>query len=203
MADRFPSLEDFSAGEQPASSPLLLHHDTNPSLGQTEVVETNGGADENDFLARERAMLGDDAEQFATPQDHVAATEDVNNDDDLLGGADAFPAAGDASPNEIGGFESSFPALDTQNEVRIVLNSFNGHVSSVLMYCWSKSKLPLVVQSLERGPPSRLLDTSTTLPKLPTRSLSPSGKHHPRLEKVDTPLSPLCTAPSLPCCPCF
>ncbi|RAL16115.1 clathrin light chain CLC1 [Aspergillus homomorphus CBS 101889] len=98
MADRFPSLEDFSAG-------------------QTEVVETNGGSDENDFLARERAMLGDDAEQFATPQDHVAVPEDVNNDDDLLGGdADAFPAAGDASPQEIAGFESSFPALDIQNE---------------------------------------------------------------------------------------
>ncbi|PWY87186.1 clathrin light chain [Aspergillus sclerotioniger CBS 115572] len=95
MADRFPSLEDFSAG-------------------QTEVVETNGVSDENDFLARERAMLGDDAEQFATPQDHVAA-DDVNNDD-LLGGADIAPAAGDVEPQEIAGFESSFPALDTQNE---------------------------------------------------------------------------------------
>ncbi|PYI03382.1 clathrin light chain [Aspergillus sclerotiicarbonarius CBS 121057] len=94
MADRFPSLEDFSAG-------------------QTEVVETNGASDENDFLARERAMLGDDAEQFATPQDHVPI-DDVNNDD-LLGGADVAPAAG-AEPQEIAGFESSFPALDTQNE---------------------------------------------------------------------------------------
>ncbi|EHA20852.1 clathrin light chain [Aspergillus awamori] len=95
MADRFPSLEDFSAG-------------------QTEVVETNGASDESDFLARERAMLGDDAEQFATPQDHVA--DDVNNDDDLLGGADAAPSAGGVEPQEIAGFESSFPALDTQNE---------------------------------------------------------------------------------------
>ncbi|PWY87742.1 hypothetical protein BO70DRAFT_360386 [Aspergillus heteromorphus CBS 117.55] len=94
MADRFPSLEDFSAG-------------------QTEVVETNG-ADESDFLARERAALGDDAEQFATPQDLVAS-DDVNNDDDLLGGADDAPAGG-AGPQELAGFESSFPALDTQNE---------------------------------------------------------------------------------------
>ena len=90
-------------------------HDTNRFLGQTEVVETNGASDENDFLARERAMLGDDAEQFATPQDHVAA-DDVNNDD-LLGGADVAPAAGGVEPQEIAGFESSFPALDTQNEV--------------------------------------------------------------------------------------
>ncbi|PYH96792.1 clathrin light chain [Aspergillus ellipticus CBS 707.79] len=95
MADRFPSLEDFSAG-------------------QTEVVETNGASDENDFLARERAALGDDAEQFATPQDLVA--DEINNDDDLLGGADVAPAAGGAEPQEIAGFESSFPALDTQNE---------------------------------------------------------------------------------------
>ncbi|KAL4932662.1 clathrin light chain CLC1 [Aspergillus undulatus] len=90
MADRFPSLEDFSAG-------------------QTEAVETNG-ADENDFLARERAALGDDAEQFATAQD--AAATDVNNDD-LLGGAGEAQAS--AAP-EISGFESSFPAIDTQNE---------------------------------------------------------------------------------------
>ncbi|KAE8362330.1 clathrin light chain [Aspergillus caelatus] len=94
MADRFPSLEDFSAG-------------------QTEIVETNG-TDADDFLARERAVLGDDAEQFATPQDHVATTEDVNaGDDDLLGGAEDAPAG--AAP-EISGFESSFPAIETQNE---------------------------------------------------------------------------------------
>ncbi|KAF7122727.1 hypothetical protein CNMCM5793_000837 [Aspergillus hiratsukae] len=92
MADRFPSLEDFSAG-------------------QTEVVETNGASDENDFLARERAILGDDAEQFATAQDHVAT--DVG--DDLLGGAEEA-VVGEAAPEEISGFESSFPALETHNE---------------------------------------------------------------------------------------
>lgn len=90
MADRFPSLEDFSAG-------------------QTEAIETNG-TDENDFLARERALLGDDADQFATAQD--ATSPDVNKDE-LLGGSDEVQA--DAGP-EISGFESSFPAIDTQNE---------------------------------------------------------------------------------------
>ncbi|KAL4803712.1 clathrin light chain [Aspergillus unguis] len=89
MADRFPSLEDFSAG-------------------QTEAVDTNG-ADNDDFLARERALLGDDADQFATAQD--AAPTDVNNDE-LLGGDEAPTSAGP----EISGFESSFPAIDTQNE---------------------------------------------------------------------------------------
>ncbi|KAL4788303.1 clathrin light chain [Aspergillus varians] len=90
MADRFPSLEDFSAG-------------------QTEAIETNG-TDADDFLARERALLGDDADQFATAQD-VAST-DVNNDE-LLGGPEEAQVG--AGP-EVSGFESSFPALDTQNE---------------------------------------------------------------------------------------
>ncbi|CBF86080.1 hypothetical protein AN2050.2 [Aspergillus nidulans FGSC A4] len=90
MADRFPSLDDFSAG-------------------QTQAIETSG-TDENDFLARERALLGDDADQFATAQD-VTST-DVNNDE-LLGGPEEAQAG--AGP-EISGFESSFPAIDTQNE---------------------------------------------------------------------------------------
>ncbi|KAL4759213.1 clathrin light chain CLC1 [Aspergillus foveolatus] len=90
MADRFPSLEDFSAG-------------------QTQAIDPSG-TDENDFLARERALLGDDADQFATAQD-VTST-DVNNDE-LLG--DPQEAQAGAGP-EISGFESSFPAIDTQNE---------------------------------------------------------------------------------------
>ena len=95
---------------------MYLPRDTNRPAGQTEVVDTNGGADENDFLARERAMLGDDAEQFATSQDHVAATENVD-DDDLLGGAADAPS-GSPAHEEMSGFESSFPALESQNEVR-------------------------------------------------------------------------------------
>ncbi|KAJ5477278.1 Clathrin light chain [Penicillium diatomitis] len=88
MADRFPSLEDFSEG-------------------QTEVIKSNGGT-EDDFLARERAALGEDADQFATPQDHVATTN--AGDDDLLGGGDDTPA------EEIGQFESAFPSVDTQTQ---------------------------------------------------------------------------------------
>ncbi|EED14944.1 clathrin light chain [Talaromyces stipitatus ATCC 10500] len=89
MADRFPSLEDFNEG-------------------QTEVV-SNDVADTDDFLARERAALGDDAAQFATPNDQVATV-----DDDLLGGDEVVQQQGDSA--EISGFESSFPAIDTQNE---------------------------------------------------------------------------------------
>lgn len=87
MADRFPSLEDFSEG-------------------QTEVVDNNVGGDD-DFLARERAALGEDADQFATPQDNVA--EGLEGGDDLLGG-DEVPS------EELGQFESSFPSVETQTQ---------------------------------------------------------------------------------------
>lgn len=92
-----------------------IHHTQNTQSnsfpGQTEVVDNNA-ADTDDFLARERAALGDDADQFATPNDQAATVED----DDLLGGDDYVPQQGASA--EISGFESSFPAIDTQNEVQ-------------------------------------------------------------------------------------
>lgn len=58
-------------------------------------------------------MLGDDANQFASPNDKLATVED--GDDDLLGGDSSFQA--NVGGEEIMGFESSFPAIDTTNEV--------------------------------------------------------------------------------------
>lgn len=87
--------------------------------GQTEPVDRNGAADTDDFLARERAALGDDANQFATPQDQAAVAENVDTGNDLLGGAESAPGQ-QAAPEEVAGFESSFPAVDAnevQNEV--------------------------------------------------------------------------------------
>jgi len=94
-----------------------------PCLGQTQTRgdanfdlidgSADGGAS---FLDRERAALGDDANQFASAQDNIATVEDA--DDDLLGGG-----GGDYQANmggeEMSGFESSFPAIDTSNEVRM------------------------------------------------------------------------------------
>ncbi|KAL2218227.1 clathrin light chain [Thermoascus aurantiacus ATCC 26904] len=99
MADRFPSLEEFSAG-------------------QTEVVDTNGTPDAEDFLARERALLGEDADQFATPNDHITASAAVGDlNDDLLGGGDDAQPAAVTTSDEVSGFESSFPAIEpTQNQ---------------------------------------------------------------------------------------
>lgn len=75
---------------------------------------TDDGAGELDFAARERALLGDDADQFATENDKVATVED--GDDDLLGGDSSFQA--NTGNEEMMGFESSFPAIDTTNDVR-------------------------------------------------------------------------------------
>ncbi|PFH60856.1 hypothetical protein XA68_10213 [Ophiocordyceps unilateralis] len=80
MADRFPSLEDFDSG------------------AQTEVQAPTIDAAADDFLAREKAVLGADADQFATVEDDVAFAEPGG---DLLGEADAAQSS----------FESQFPDL--------------------------------------------------------------------------------------------
>lgn len=104
--------------------------------GQTEARGEAGfdpvvdSADGEDFLARERAALGDDANQFATSNDRLATTvEDA--DDDLLGGGGGGAADG---AEEIMGFESSFPAIDTTNEV-ISVTSFRNPpcISAVIL----------------------------------------------------------------------
>ncbi|OTB05261.1 hypothetical protein M426DRAFT_57174 [Hypoxylon sp. CI-4A] len=82
MADRFPSLDDFDSG------------------AQTEIQDVGSSGD--DFLARERALLGEDATQFTTG-DESAALADPSSDD-LLGGGDSAQ------------FESQFPDINTSNE---------------------------------------------------------------------------------------
>ncbi|EXJ95454.1 hypothetical protein A1O1_00576 [Capronia coronata CBS 617.96] len=98
MADRFPSIEDIDAGET--------------DIGANPAAQ--GSLEE-----RERALLGDDAELFATNDRPGAAT--VEDGDDLLGGDDGDFISAPAEPsgeaqNELDDFESSFPAIDTRNE---------------------------------------------------------------------------------------
>ncbi|KAL8721204.1 MAG: hypothetical protein Q9225_002053 [Loekoesia sp. 1 TL-2023] len=97
MADRFPSLEEFGDGQ------------TEPKANGA----TNGDLDADDFLTRERALLGDDAAQFTSANDNAATVED--GDDDLLGGGDSYDG-GQPGEQEISQFESSFPAMDTRND---------------------------------------------------------------------------------------
>ena len=65
-------------------------------------------------MSREKALLGDDADQFTTGNDNAAFVED--DDDDLLGGGGGAGISG--GDEEVTEFESSYPAIDTRNEVR-------------------------------------------------------------------------------------
>ncbi|KAL2757178.1 hypothetical protein ACRALDRAFT_1030416 [Sodiomyces alcalophilus JCM 7366] len=64
MADRFPSLEEFD------------------SVAQTDITPVGRRPSTEDFIAREKALLGNDAERFSGPSGH--ATYDVA--DDILAG---------------------------------------------------------------------------------------------------------------------
>jgi len=77
--------------------------------GSANII--NNSADTSDFLSRERALLGDDADQFSTPHDNNARATVEDDDDDLLGGG------GGGGGADMGAFESSFPSVDTGNEV--------------------------------------------------------------------------------------
>jgi len=130
MADRFPSLDDFSAGQSlpiETLSPKLMN------LGQTEPIG-NGTAHgdagtSEDFLARERAALGDDASRFASAGDNATTAQD-GDDDDLLGGGGSYNT-GQQGGEEITEFESSFPAVDTRNEVIHQVLNFSSRDSSL------------------------------------------------------------------------
>ncbi|KAL8404154.1 hypothetical protein RB594_009134 [Gaeumannomyces avenae] len=85
MADRFPSIDDFDSGVQ------------------TDIKTSSEDPSAGDFLAREKAILGEDANQFATVEDGG------DDDDDLLGGG----GGGDSGSAQ---FESQFPDLTSPGE---------------------------------------------------------------------------------------
>lgn len=87
MADRFPSLE--------------------------ENFDLPGAGDGEDFLARERATVGD---EFSTSNDHATTSATVEDGEDDLLEEGSFEDH-HARAEGVTEFESSFPAIDTQNEV--------------------------------------------------------------------------------------
>ena len=127
MADRFPSLEDIDAGTE--NDAVAIETLAYTLLGDTNVRgESSGG----DFLERERAALGDDADFFNTtdtPSQNQGAQVEDGDDDDLLGGGDfsaPAPTSG-AQDDDLNGFESSFPAIDTRNDVCLNLPMPQNH----------------------------------------------------------------------------
>lgn len=116
MADRFPSLDEFDAGQQTS---IMVQVDMRKPLtfqppGHTNVNDLAVSGDASSFLARERAMLGDDADMFTTPNDPKATT--VEDDDDLLGGGGDQYHMHEAEAETLD-FESSFPDIDSTNAV--------------------------------------------------------------------------------------
>ena len=118
MADRFPSIEDIDAGKVST----ILHARSLLTLSKGETDVRPGSTAQGSFLERERALLGEDADLFAANDKPGAATVE-DGDEDLLGGDEDFTSA-PAQPsgraqNELDDFESSFPAIDTRNDVGI------------------------------------------------------------------------------------
>ncbi|KAI9767903.1 MAG: hypothetical protein M1840_005396 [Geoglossum simile] len=95
MADRFPSIEELTAGQS--------------SIGLNPESTTPG-----DFLSREQAALGDDARLFASPNDNYKSST-VEDDDDLLAGGGGIVRV-ESIGEEVAGFESAFPMIDHSNE---------------------------------------------------------------------------------------
>lgn len=77
---------------------------------QTDIKNVSADPSADDFLAREKAILGDDADQFATSED-AAAFGDASGD--LLGGGD----------NADSTFESQFPDLASPTAVGLINKS--------------------------------------------------------------------------------
>ena len=74
---------------------------------QTDVKDSAETPSADDFLAREKELLGDDAQQFASVED--------GGDDDLLGAGSTDNALGDST------FEAQFPDITSPTEVRLPL----------------------------------------------------------------------------------
>jgi hypothetical protein len=66
-------------------------------------------------LDREKALLGDDAAEFATASDSRLATVE-DDDDDLLGGDDSVHYGGDKA-QEVLDFESDFPDISAEQVI--------------------------------------------------------------------------------------
>lgn len=88
-------------GSHPLASFLTLW------TAQTDVRDTSDAPSGSNFLEREKAILGADANQFATVED----ADFDDGDDDLLGGG------GVSSPGNNAAFENQFPDISSPNEV--------------------------------------------------------------------------------------
>jgi hypothetical protein len=74
-----------------------------------------------DLFEREKELLGDDAALFNANDTKTGGATVEDDDDDLLGGGNDDFTSAPAQPsgnNDLDDFESSFPAIDSRNDVR-------------------------------------------------------------------------------------
>jgi len=76
-------------------------------------------AEASSFLDRERALLGEDADQFTTPQDRTATVEEDDGDDFMASAPAHLPQ------DDMLDFESDFPAIDSTNAVSLQHPNFD------------------------------------------------------------------------------
>ncbi|KAI9716390.1 MAG: hypothetical protein M1828_000379 [Chrysothrix sp. TS-e1954] len=97
MADRFPSIEDIDEGNTSAA----------PAVDDDADL-LDGGNDTGDFLSRERAALGADADQFSMAQDGAPFIQ--SNDVDLMG-----EGRTNGTSDEMNKFQNSYPPVSSRN----------------------------------------------------------------------------------------
>jgi hypothetical protein len=131
MADRFPSLEDFDSGGerlvQLRNQCICL---LKPFLAQTDIKGPSADPSTDDFLAREKAVLGDDADQFASAQDASAFVE--TNDDDLLGGGEKSQSTFDSQFPDL----AEPPAVSWEFNTAIFRTQANAHRQGYRHHTW-------------------------------------------------------------------
>lgn len=147
---------------------------------KSDKNKNSSGAD-LDFLSRERELLGDNAAEFATPNDTMAsATVDDGIDDFFIGGGNQQSSSG----NEFFAFESSFPSIDAvRKSPRCALN------------LWRYILLPDSLIMKTQEPPG---STITSLPPTTSQTApSPSFQSKPDEEETE-PIRCVIHSPLLP-----
>lgn len=134
-------------------------HDT----AQTDAKDA-GSPSADDFLARERAFLGEEASQFTTSNDDAAFLD--ASDDLLAGGGDSSDAAQ---------FKSQFPDINSGNEVRPSIPFWQSHIlcqpfKSNLFHSKSHPVVP--------SPAAPQSATTQATPHMPKRRRTPRSSNN-------------------------
>lgn len=161
----------------------MRSQELNCQTGHEDKSDNNNNSlgAELDFLSRERELLGDNAAEFATPNDTMAsATVDDGIDDFFIGGGNQQSSS---SGKEFFAFESSFPSIDAvRKSPRCALTLWH--------YILPDS---LIMKTQE--PPG----STITIPPPTTSQTAPSPSYHGKPDEEETePIRCVIRSPLLP-----